>query len=164
MNISNNQVTNFGQGGIRYEGSGSLQPLGSVPFGRIVNNTVYGGATATGVGIGVFNQAGPTIMNNIVANTVTGIQVDAGSAANTVVDATVFQRNTTNLAGITATNTIALTTAQPLFVAPATGNFYLALKQSRDRQFAKLAVGTGVDRGGQVALGDSRFSDHRPGQ
>ena len=126
VNISNNQVTNFGQGGIRYEGSGSLQPLGSVPFGRIVNNTVYGGATATGVGIGVFNQAGPTIMNNIVANTVTGIQVDAGSAANTVVDATVFQRNTTNLAGITATNTIALTTAQPLFVAPATGNFYLA--------------------------------------
>ncbi|MFM8582065.1 MAG: beta strand repeat-containing protein, partial [Planctomycetaceae bacterium] len=126
VNISNNQVTNFGQGGIRYEGSGSLQPLGSVPFGRIVNNTVYGGATATGVGIGVFDQAGPTIMNNIVANTVTGIQVDAGSAPNTVVDATVFQRNTTNLAGITATNTIALTTAQPLFVAPATGNFYLA--------------------------------------
>ncbi|MFN9196666.1 MAG: hypothetical protein ACK5WR_01175, partial [Planctomycetaceae bacterium] len=126
VNISNNVISNYAGGGIRFEGSGTGSPLGSVPFGRIVNNTLYGGSTARGVGISVADNAGPTIMNNIVANSATGISVDAGSVARTVVDTTVFQRNTTNLAGIGATNTIALTPLQPLFVNPAAENFYLA--------------------------------------
>jgi len=126
VNISNNVISNYAGGGIRFEGSGTGSPLGSVPFGRIVNNTLYGGSTARGVGISVADNAGPTIMNNIVSNSVTGISVDAGSAARTVVDTTVFQRNTTNLAGISATNSIALTPLQPLFVSPAADNFYLA--------------------------------------
>jgi hypothetical protein len=126
VNISNNVISNYAGGGIRFEGSGTGSPLGSVPFGRIVNNTLYGGSTARGVGISVADNAGPTIMNNIVANSATGISVDAGSVARTVVDTTVFQRNTANLAGISATNSIALTPLQPLFVNPAAENFYLA--------------------------------------
>jgi hypothetical protein len=126
VNISNNVISNYAAGGIRFEGSGTGSPLGSVPFGRIVNNTLYGGATPQGVGISVADNAGPTIMNNIVANSATGISVDSSSQSRTVVDTTVFQRNTGNLAGISATNTIALTNAQPLFVNPAAGNFYLA--------------------------------------
>ena len=126
VNIANNVVSNYGGGGIRFEGSGTASPLGSVPFGRIVNNTLFGGTTAQGVGISVADNAGPTIMNNIIANSVTGISVDGSSQAKTVVDTTVFQRNTTNLAGITATNTISLTPLQPLFANAAAGNFYLA--------------------------------------
>ena len=171
VNISNNVVSNYGGGGIRFEGSGTTSPLGSVPFGRIVNNTLYGGATAQGVGISVADNAGPTVMNNIVANSATGIAVDGSSQANTVVDTTVFQRNTANLSGITATNTIALTAAQPLFVNPAAGNFYLAplspaIDSSRNSLSERSAVSSvksplGIPVSPIIAPANDRFGQLR---
>lgn len=122
-NISNNVVFDFGTAGIRFEGSGSTTPLGSVPFGRIVNNTIYGRVAPNGVGISVSDNAGPTIMNNIIANTVTGIAIDGSSSASTVVTTTVFQRNTAN--GTLGTNSISMTSTEPLFVDAPNGNFYL---------------------------------------
>ena len=52
ITIQNNLLAYNGNGGIRF--SGDANPLGSptaaVPFGRIVNNTIFGGLTGTGGG------------------------------------------------------------------------------------------------------------------
>lgn len=132
--IFNNVVANSGQVGILFAGDpNNGQPSAAVPFGRIFNNTVYGGDTPTGTGILVQNNAGPTLLNNIVANNVLGISVDASSsrvvngAPNTVIGTTLYQGNTTNIvfAG-TQTNPIVLALGAPLFVNPQKQNFYLA--------------------------------------
>ena len=85
--IANNVVANFGVGGILVSGDPNPvnTPLASTPFARIVNsNTVYGAAAATGIGIQVTENASPTILNNIVANTQTGISADASSSSTVV--------------------------------------------------------------------------------
>lgn len=132
--IVNNVVANSGQIGILFAGDpNNGLPSAAVPFGRIFNNTVYGGVSPSGTGILVRDNAGPTLLNNIVANTNVGISVDASSsvvvngAPNTVVGTTVYQRNNTNIvfAG-TQTNPILLTPSDPLFVNAARENFYLA--------------------------------------
>jgi hypothetical protein len=132
--IVNNVVANSGQIGILFAGDpNNGLPSAAVPFGRIFNNTVYGGVSPSGTGILVRDNAGPTLLNNIVANTNVGISVDATSSAvvngapNTVVGTTVYQRNNTNIvfAG-TQTNPIFLTPSDPLFVNAARENFYLA--------------------------------------
>ncbi len=98
---------------------------GAVPFGRIVNNTIYGGATARGVGIDIIGAASPTVLNNIVANSATGIYVDGSSnAAGTVLGYNLFQGNTAN--GSIGTSAITLAPSAPLFVDPSAGDFYLA--------------------------------------
>ncbi|MSR56893.1 MAG: hypothetical protein EXS05_04385 [Planctomycetaceae bacterium] len=125
--IANNLVYNFGQAGIQF--SGDPNPNGTAtagaPYGRIVNNTIYGGSVPKGTGILVSDNAAPTLLNNIIANTVTGISIDQSSASRTVIGTTLFQRNTTN--GLNGgTNAILLNIGDPLFVNAATGNFYLA--------------------------------------
>jgi len=146
-NITSNIIYDFGQAGIDFEGTPTVagQPAGAVPFGYIVNNTIYGGASPTGTGITVKNNAGPTIMNNIIANTVTGITVDPSSAAvddgqgdrATVIDSNIFFNNTTDAAanGVPVTssqnNVLSSQTAgKPLFVNPGSSDisgtgFYL---------------------------------------
>src|SRR5262249_32959615 len=91
--------------------------------GRIVNNTIYGGSSPTGTGILVTNNGAPTILNNIISNTQTGISVDASSTSRTVVGTSLFKGNSSN--GVVGPNGILLGAAQPLFINPATGNFYL---------------------------------------
>ena len=69
-----------------------------MPFGRIVNNTVYGKSTPAGTGIRV-NIRQPDDMNNIVANTTTGIFIDASSqglASPPQLTANLYQNNTAN--------------------------------------------------------------------
>ncbi len=125
VHLENNVVTEFGQAGIIFSGDNVLNsPLASVPFGRIINNTIYGNDTATGTGILVRNNASPTILNNVVANAVTGISVDATSVS-TVIGANLFKGNTAN--GTIGENAILLQASDPLFVNPEAGNFYLAL-------------------------------------
>ena len=77
VTIENNLVAASQSGGILFSGdanSGEV-PLAPVPFGRILNNTIYGGAlgtdnpTATGFGIKVEENASPTILNNIISTT-----------------------------------------------------------------------------------------------
>ncbi len=73
MVVANNVIDNFGQSGIVF--SGDSNPAGSalaaIPFGRIINNTIFGGMTAAGIGISVNENAAPSLINNILANTLT---------------------------------------------------------------------------------------------
>ncbi|MFO0882801.1 MAG: dockerin type I domain-containing protein [Pirellulales bacterium] len=141
--LMNNVVANYGQAGIRFSGDPQAgnDPLSVVPFGRIVNNTVYGGAAATGIGIDVTDFASPTILNNIVVNATNGIRIDVGSASLSsppVVGANLFKGNTIN--GTTGSNPIFLAATDPLFVNPANRNFYLAAgSQAIDSSLNSLA-------------------------
>lgn len=126
--ISNNVVSFSGTGGIRF--SGSANPtgteVGSIPYGRIINNTLYG-VGGTSIGILVDDNAAPTIANNIIANFGTGVQVAADSQANTVLDYSVYQSNGTNANGVgVGGSSILLQATDPLFVNAAVGNFYPA--------------------------------------
>ena len=99
-------------------------PVAPVPFGRIVNNTIYGGATPQGVGVAIGENAGPTLLNNLFANLATGVQVDNTSAANTVVGMSAYWNTQTPVAGVGQSGQLALA-ADP-FVNAAARNFYLA--------------------------------------
>ena len=138
--VENNLITNFGNVGIQFSGDSDPAgaPLAAVPFGRLINNTIYGGLQGNGqVGIQVSNNASPTIVNNIVANTQLGISIDASSLAlpsPPVLGANLFQGNVknTNLGnpaqfpnGDPGSNGIVLTSSQPLFTNPGLGNYYL---------------------------------------
>ena len=142
VTLMNNLVVRSGQVGIDFSGGAQTTtvpdpsnpeatitvpelPYAAVPFGRIVNNTVYGGANA-GVGIRVSGQASPTLLNNIVAGWQTGLLVDPASAS-TVVGGMVYQSNTVNaLGGNLGSFAISLAPTDPLFVNASAGNFYLA--------------------------------------
>ena len=124
--LVNNTIGGYGTAGIRFSGDPNVagQPVAASPFGRIINNTIYGGPTARGVGIQVDENAAPTILNNIIANAVTGIGIDGSSAPTTVVGFNLFQGNTNN--GTIGSDAILLAPNEPLFVSPSTRNFYLA--------------------------------------
>ncbi|WP_198000954.1 Calx-beta domain-containing protein [Gimesia fumaroli] len=80
--------------------------------------------TPAGRGILVENYATTTILNNVIANTGTAIDLQTPAGIPNVVGATVFKGN--NSTGTLGTNAIQLTDADPLFVNPEQGNFYLA--------------------------------------
>ncbi len=129
--VANNVVASSGTAGIRFSGdpnTGSV-PTAAVPYGRIVNNTIYGGAAPAGTGVVVSENAGPTIMNNVFANLATGVSVDATSRLDassnqrTVITTSAFYAVGTQVAG-GATQSQALTLAANPFVNAAAGNFY----------------------------------------
>ena len=132
--ISNNVVVQGGLGGILFSGDvpqGATDSVGPVPVGRIINNTIVGNATnRVGVGIQVEQNASPTLLNNIVADLVTGISVDASSQAlGTVLGGTLYRNNGTNaITGGLGTGSfpIVLTGTDPLFVDQTRRNFYPA--------------------------------------
>ena len=109
---------------------------GSVPFARIINNTVYGG-DANGnrindVGIRVADNAAPTLLNNIVANLGTGVGVDA-SSSETVIGTMLYHDNGTNstfLGGNPGAFPLTVDPSESLFLnndpTSAAYNFYLA--------------------------------------
>lgn len=122
----NNIVSKSGTAGILFSGdpnTGSV-PVAAVPYGRIVNNTIYGGATQQGVGIQVTQNAGPTLLNNLFANLITAVSVDTSSATNTVVGTSAFYNVKTQVTGVTASQSITLV-SNP-FVNATAGNFYPA--------------------------------------
>ncbi len=125
LTVRNNVIAESGVGGILFSGDPNAAgtPLAVVPFGQLVNNTVYGGVTPRGTGIRVEQNASPTILNNIVANNADGILVDATSTSS-VIGANLFKSNTND--GVTGSNAILLGATAPLFVDAARGNFYLA--------------------------------------
>ena len=156
----NNLIVDSGTSGIDFEGDPNGGP---VPFGRIVNNTIYGASTPLGTGIKVANSAGPTILNNIISNVATGISVDASSSPNTVVGYTLFKGNTSPGTGWTDSQLITLTAAQPLFVNPANNDFYLEAGSAAIGRLAQQPAGTtDAGRGGSAA-GHSAVSDSGTG-
>lgn len=125
LTVRNNVIAESGVGGILFSGDASPtgSPLAVVPFGLLVNNTIYGGETPTGTGITVEQNASPTILNNIVANNQNGILVD-GTSTSTVLGTNLFKLNTNN--GVVGSNAILLAANEPLFVDAGQGNFYLS--------------------------------------
>jgi hypothetical protein len=131
--VTNNVIAESGTAGILFSGdpnAGSV-PVAAVPYGRIVNNTIYGGANAAGIGVEVTDNAAPTLLNNLFANLATGISVDSSSRSTgagddrTVVGLSAYYQVTTPVSsGVTQTNPLTLT-SNP-FVNAARGNFYLA--------------------------------------
>ncbi|MCA9048851.1 MAG: hypothetical protein KDA89_09000, partial [Planctomycetaceae bacterium] len=133
--VVNNVVARFGSDGISFAGdsvSAGSSPAAAVPFGKIVNNTIYAGPNANTngtTGIRVENNAAPTLLNNLIVNAATGISVTDSSvlgAAKTVVTRTYFRGNGTNATGVTPSLTIPDNAANLLFVNEANDNFYLA--------------------------------------
>jgi len=136
VTVTNNLITYSGAGGIRFSGdtNGAGLPTAPVPFGRIINNTIVGvGGTimtdlgGNDVGIQIDQNASPTLLNNIIANTTQGINVDPSSNT-TVVGGTLYKGNlaNTNYSG-GEDFAISLADSDPLFVDPRLGvnNFYL---------------------------------------
>jgi hypothetical protein len=118
--------------GIRFSGDaepGDVPPA-VVPYGKIVNNTLYGGTTARGTGITVTDNAAPTVINNLFANLATGVAVDASSlrdAANnerTVVLHSAFFNTTAQVTGATPRFSAPTLTSDP-FEGASNRNFYL---------------------------------------
>jgi GEVED domain/Dockerin type I domain/Bacterial pre-peptidase C-terminal domain len=81
--------------------------------------------TPGGQGIRVQNNASPTLLNNVLVNNVTGIDVAADSDS-TVVGGSLFSRNTANINGTVASNqfTMVVGAETQLFVDPVGGVFY----------------------------------------
>ena len=122
--VMNNIVSTSGQAGILFSGdpNAGAGATAAVPFGRIVNNTIYGGPAAQGIGVDVQDNAGPTLLNNVFANLATAVSVDASSAPRTVVGTSAFFNTTTQVTGVASDRPIVLT-GNP-FVNAAGGNFY----------------------------------------
>ena len=153
--IVNNVISTSGISGILFSGDatpGSIPPA-VTPFGIIMNNTVYGGTAATGIGLEITDNAGPTVLNNVFASLKTGVSVDASSAANTVAATSAFHNTTTAVVGILQSQGITL--LQSPFVSAIRGNFYpsplaavidSALNALQDRS-TFVAVNSGVGIG-----------------
>jgi hypothetical protein len=138
VTITNNVIHNIGQTGILISGEANTavggQPVspGAVPFVRVVNNTIWGGAARPGTGIAVTENASPTLLNNIVADVGIGVSIDASSqAAGTVLSATLYRNAPTTSANTGAINgglgsfPIVLTNADALFENELAGVFSL---------------------------------------
>jgi len=133
--ITNNLLlASGGTGAILFSGDAdpSGEPLAAVPFGRIINNTIYGGLSPSGTGVQVQQNAAPTIINNIFANLSTAISVDASSSATsfhpTVITSNIYQGNTNNVVSanpIIETNATHLAATDALFANAPAGDFYL---------------------------------------
>lgn len=123
--LMNNVIALNDNGGILLSGDTRTDPLGPVPFARVVNNTIVG--DGDGVGILVEENSAPTLINNILVDLNFGINVDGSSASGTVLGANLFQNNTThsNVAG-NGTFPLILANNEPLFVDKAVSNYYLA--------------------------------------
>lgn len=119
--IMNNILANNASGGIRDSGDAAGGMTVPRLITRIVNNTIFGGTD----GILVNNGSSPTILNNVIANTGTGIR-SVGSTV--VLGANTFQNNTTNTAGTGGNGSFAnlLAPSDPLFVSTTNRRFYLA--------------------------------------
>ena len=136
--VINNVVADFGNTGIYFSGDSNQDADPVTPFGRIVNNTIVGtvdGDSGDGAyGIRVVNNASPTILNNIIAETNYGIHItENNSDSRTVYDYNLFQdtnypvqRNNVNITIGTLDDNLVIPSGDPLFVNASIYNFYLA--------------------------------------
>ncbi|MBL6831767.1 MAG: fibronectin type III domain-containing protein, partial [Pirellulales bacterium] len=123
--IVNNIVASSGQAGIVFSGdpnNGNV-PNAVVPYGRIINNTIYGGDVAGGTGVQVTENAAPTLLNNLFSNLDIGVEVDGTSQNLTVVGFSAHYNVASPVSG-TIENDGMVLTSDP-FVDASTENFYL---------------------------------------
>jgi len=149
VTIANNLITGFANTGIQFGGDpdspgNAADPASAVPFGKIINNTIFGAdsqaystANANGVGILIQDFASPTLLNNLIANTDTAI-VNNSTGPAPVVNRTFFHGNNAN--GVAGQNSINDPASNPLFVNVGARNFYLADgAQAVDRSLGSLS-------------------------
>ncbi len=93
-----------------------------------ITSSVNESYSASGVGINVGPNASPTLLNNVVMNSASGIVV-AGTSTSTVIGGTVFHRNTVDLGGSATAGQYAINVSnnKSVFVDPAEGFFYPSL-------------------------------------
>jgi hypothetical protein len=124
--VANNIVARAGLAGILFSGDPNAGdvPQAAVPFGRILNNTIYGGEASRGDGVQVTDNAAPTLLNNLFVNLARSVTVDP-SSSRTVVGTSGY-RNAPGAAGVAESYAIRLD-AEPTgpFVNPTRNNFYL---------------------------------------
>ncbi|MDA9718555.1 fibronectin type III domain-containing protein [Planctomycetaceae bacterium] len=121
--VTNNIVSHSGTAGILFSGdpnTGNV-PEAAVPYGRVVNNTVYGGDGST-TGIQITENAAPTLLNNVFASLSTGVDVDGTSSTGTVIGTSAFYAVGTEVNGVT--QEFGKTLSSDPFVNAAAGNFY----------------------------------------
>jgi len=133
--LVNNIINGFGQAGISINGDPNTSgPAAAAPSARVENNTIFGSLLQTGIGILVGNNASPTLLNNIIANTDTAIQTSTNSTA--VIVAELYSNNKQNrtiidpttaavVAGDIGNQSFVQPNGQQIFVNAAAGNFYL---------------------------------------
>ena len=137
--VKNNVIAFNRDGAILYSGDArpADMPDSAVPFGRIVNNTLVGGRPSEvpellenkplGNGITLEENVSATILNNIIANFVSGILVDDTSINNeVVVGGNLYQTNRADSNVGLGDFAISLSESAPLFVDRDSGNFNLA--------------------------------------
>ena len=125
--IENNVLVGNQSGGIRYAGDANVAgPAASVPFGRIVNNTIYGGETPIGTGISVEDNASPTILNNIFANLQASIDTSGNGNNPTPVTVVIGSNLFQNAGQVLGSQAISLAPTDPLFLDAANRNLYPA--------------------------------------
>ena len=128
--VTNTIVANAGVAGIYFGGTASTTTdANSVrPFGRLVNNTIYGGGS--GIGIEVANNAAPTILNNVFSELDTGVKVDSTSrfdnanGIGTEIGTSAFYLVGTEVDG--TSQSLGLTLTEDPFVNKERNNFYPA--------------------------------------
>ncbi|NBP80118.1 hypothetical protein EBU58_05265, partial [bacterium] len=128
--VNNNVITGAGAAGILFSGTTSTQaqPQSVVPYGRIINNTIFGGEGSTATGVDVNENAGPTLINNVFAELGVGVRVDtssredAGGDRRTVITTSAFHAVGVEVAGVE--QELGLTLTKSPFVNAAGGNFY----------------------------------------
>ncbi len=138
--IMNNVITDSTTGAILFSGgtANNGEAPAPVPFGRLVNNTLVG--EGSGSGIQVRSAASPTMLNNIVTRFAIGLDVDASSeAAGTVVGGNAFQDNQTDSTLPLATSSFVIPVGVPLFEDPTRG-IYIPANGSQviDSSFGSL--------------------------
>ena len=143
--VMNNVLSGNLAGGINISGdTGGTTATGIPPqtVARVINNTLYG--RRGDIGINVTEGASPSLLNNIIANFGTGINVvGAASLGGTILGANLYQSNATTVTpasvGISESFPILLAAGDALFVDGPNGRFYLkALSQAIDSSFSSL--------------------------
>ncbi|WP_154898260.1 Calx-beta domain-containing protein [Gimesia maris] len=178
LTIQNNVIYEFEASGIHITGASNddeNSTPSAVSYTKVINNTIVGSSSdeddsQQGTGILVEDFATATIINNIVAFTTTGIDIDNDeSSVPSVVGANLFQGNVEN--GIVGNFPIVLDLSEPLFVSREEENFYLAansraidssLNSLADRvQFVTIRNSIGMPNSDTVAPATDRTNDLR---
>lgn len=153
--ITNNVIDSNGDGVLLSgEADAAGQQTGPVSMARLVNNTIVG--DGTGTGIEVTDNASPTLLNNVISSFATGIEVGTNSTA-PVLGGNLYHNNNTDVnGGSVGSFAIVADATEELFVGQANGNYYPAdgasvldssVKSLRDRSVmttVKQPVGIGT--------------------